>query len=197
MIEYLTTIILNILFFLLKIYIFAFDCVMIYKTSENVPAIAKEESIVMNEQQINEGSEKLIKKLRRELVLTRIMCLVNSLLILALLAGGGYVLRQVNGIMGQVQPVLDQAAAVDVENVNDTLRQVKRSLEDVDLAQVAEMMEQAVETLEEVDIEALNEAISGLDTQELSRTMANLNDAVESLKRVESSLNRIFGKRSV
>ncbi len=59
------------------------------------------------------------------------------------------------------------------------------------------MMEQAVETLEEVDIEALNEAISGLDTQELSRTMANLNDAVESLKRVESSLNRIFGKRSV
>ena len=125
------------------------------------------------------------------------MCLVTSLLILALLAGGGYVLRQVNGIMGQVQPVLDQAAAVDVENVNDTLRQVKRSLEDVDLAQVAEMMEQAVETLEEVDIEALNEAISGLDTQELSRTMANLNDAVESLKMVESSVNRIFGKRSV
>lgn len=151
----------------------------------------------MNEQQINEGSEKLIKKLRRELAFTRIMCLVTSLLILALLASGGYVLRQVNGIMGQVQPVLDQAAAVDVENVNDTLRQVKRSLEDVDLAQVAEMMEQAVETLEEVDIEALNEAISGLDTQELSRTMANLNDAVESLKRVESSLNRIFGKRSV
>lgn len=197
MIEYLTTIILNILFFLLKIYIFASDCVMIYKTSENVPAIAKEENIVMNEQQINEASEKLIKKLRRELAFTRIMCLVTSLLILALLAGGGYVLRQVNGIMGQMQPVLDQAAVVDVENVNDTLRQVKRSLEDVDLAQVAEMMEQAVETLEEVDIEALNEAISGLDTQELSRTMANLNDAVESLKRVESSLNRIFGKRSV
>ncbi len=97
----------------------------------------------------------------------------------------------------QVQPVLDQAAAVDVENVNETLRQVRESLEDVDLEQVAAMMEQAVETLDEVDVEALNDAISGLDTKELSRTMANLNDAVESLRSVEDSLNRIFGRKKI
>lgn len=149
----------------------------------------------MNEQQIGGESEKLIKKLRRDLVFTRIMCLVTSVLTILLLVGGAYLLNQVQGIMLQVQPVLDQAAAVDVENVNATLRQVKVSLENVDLEQVAEMMEQAVETLNEVDIEALNDAISGLDTEELSRTLANLNDAVESLKKVEDSLNKIFGKR--
>lgn len=149
----------------------------------------------MNEQQIDGESEKLIKKLRRDLVFTRIMCLVTSVLTILLLVGGAYLLNQVQGIMLQVQPVLDQAAAVDVENVNATLRQVKVSLENVDLEQVAEMMEQAVETLNEVDIEALNDAISGLDTEELSRTLANLNDAVESLKKVEDSLNKIFGKR--
>lgn len=149
----------------------------------------------MNEQQIVGESEKLIKKLRRELAFTRIMCLVTSVLTILLLVGGAYLLKQVEGIMGQVQPVLDQAAAVDVANVNETLRQVRISLENVDLAQVAETMDQAVETLNEVDIEALNDAISGLDTEELSRTLANLNDAVESLQKVENSLNSLFGKK--
>lgn len=149
----------------------------------------------MNEQQMVGESEKLIKKLRRELLFTRLMCLVTSVLTILLLAGGAFLLKQVEGIMGQVQPVLDQAAAVDVENVNETLRQVRISLENVDLAQVAETMNQAVETLNEVDIEALNDAISGLDTEELSRTLANLNDAVESLQKVENSLNALFGKK--
>ena len=94
--------------------------------------------------------EQQIKKLRRDLTFTRIMCLITSVLTILLLVGGGYLLNQVRGIMGQVQPVLDQAAAVDIENVNATLRQVKVSLENVDLEQVAEMMEQAVETLNEV-----------------------------------------------
>lgn len=151
----------------------------------------------MNEQQINGETEKLIKKLRRELVFTRIMCLVSSVLTILLLAGGAYLIEQVRVVMVQVQPVLDQAAAVDIENVNETLRQVRTSLAEVDLAEVAEMMEQAVETLNEVDFEALNKAISGLDTAELSRTLANLNDAVESLKKVEDSLNTLFGKRKI
>lgn len=43
-----------------------------------------------------------------------------------------------------------------------------------------------------VDIEALNSAIEGLDTEELSRTLANLNDAVESLHKMEASLNNLF-----
>lgn len=151
----------------------------------------------MNEQQTVGESEKLIRKLRREPLFTRIMCLITSALTILLLAGGAYLLEQAKGIMMQVQPVLDQAAAVDVENVNETLRQVRESLEDVDLEQVAAMMEQAVETLDEVDVEALNDAISGLDTKELSRTMANLNDAVESLRSVEDSLNRIFGRKKI
>lgn len=151
----------------------------------------------MNEQQENGEIEKLIRKLRRELLFTRIMCLVTSVLTILLLVGGGYLFRQAEGVMVQVQPVLDQAAAVDIENVNETLWQVRTSLAEVDLAEVAEMMEQAVEALDEVDFEALNKAISGLDTEELSRTMANLNDAVESLKKVEDSLNTLFGKRKI
>lgn len=155
----------------------------------------------MNEQQMNgeldKTTEQMMKKLRRELIFTRIMCMITSILTILLLVGGAYILKQVHVIMEQTQPVLDQVIAVDVGNVNETLRQVRVSLENVDLEQVAETMEQAVETLNEVDIEALNNAISGLDTEELSKTLANLNKAVESLQKVEDSLNSLFGKRKI
>lgn len=156
---------------------------------------------VMDEQQMSgemdKSTEQMIKKLRRELVFTRVMCLVTSVLTILLLIGGAYISKQVYVIMKQAQPVLDQITAVDVGNVNETLRQVRISLENVDLEQVAASMEQAVEMLNEVDIESLNNAISGLDTEELSKTLANLNDAVESLQKVEDSLGSLFGKRKV
>lgn len=133
-------------------------------------------------------SGRILKKFRRELAITRVMCIVTSMLILCLLAGGIYVLRQ-------VQPILEQAAAVDVENVNETLSQVKSSLENVNLEQAMDTMQQVAETMESVDLEAWNNAIDGLDTAELSKTLANLNDAVESLRQVEASINSVFGRR--
>ncbi len=139
--------------------------------------------------------ENMMKKLRRELMFTRIMCMVTSALTILLLAGGAYLFGQVQTIAQQAQPVMEQVAAVDVENVNETLRQVRSSLENVDLKEVADTLKQAVDTLNGVDIEALNNAIEGLDTEELSRTLANLNDAVESLHKMEDSLNMLFGKR--
>ncbi len=133
-------------------------------------------------------SGQMLKKFRRELAITRLMCIVTSILIVCLLAGGVYVLRQ-------VQPILEQAAAVDVENINETLSQVKSSLENVNLKQAAETMQQVAETIESVDLEAWNNAIDGLDTAELSKTLANLNDAVESLRQIETSINSVFGRR--
>ena len=134
------------------------------------------------------------KKLLRELAVTRIMCLICSVLTILLLVGGAYLFSQVRDILEQVQPVLEQVEAVDVDNVNEALMQIRTSLENIDLEHVVETMEQAVETLNEVDIEALNSAISGLDTEELSETLANINDAVDSLQKVEDSINSVFGR---
>lgn len=141
------------------------------------------------------GMEQIMKKLRRELMFTRIMCMITSALTILLIAGGAYLFGQVRTIVQQAQPVMEQVAAVDVENVNETLRQVRSSLENVDLEEVADTLRQAVDTLNGVDIEALNNAIEGLDTEELSRTLANLNEAVESLHKMEASLNSLFGRR--
>ncbi|MDE7322056.1 MAG: hypothetical protein K2N73_04890 [Lachnospiraceae bacterium] len=139
--------------------------------------------------------EQMMKRLRRELIFTRIMCMITSVLTILLLAGGVYLFGQVQTIAKQVQPVMEQVAAVDVENVNETLRQVRNSLEKVDLQEAADTLKQAVNTLNGVDIEALNSAIEGLDTEELSKTLANLNDAVDSLHKMEDSLNLLFGKK--
>lgn len=143
---------------------------------------------------MNKEVQQVYAKLRRELMFTRIMCMITSALIIFLLVGGAYLFGQAKMIMKQVQPVMEQAAAVDVENVNETLRQVRASLESVDLDEAADTLKQAVDTLNEVDIEALNSAIEGLDTEELSKTLENLNDAVESLHKMEDSFDSAFGR---
>lgn len=149
----------------------------------------------MGEKQLNEVSDNLIKKLRRELLVTRIMCGVTSALTILLLAGGGYLFGQMRRVVEQVQPVIEQAKAVDVENMNETLRQVRTSLENIELEEVVATLKQAVDTLDTVDIDALNSAIEGLNTEELSKALANLNDAVDSLRKVEQSLGSVFGRR--
>ena len=56
-------------------------------------------------------------------------------------------------------------------------------------------LDQAVSTLEEVDIDALNHAIEGLDTRELSETLANINEAASSLREMEASFKAMFGRK--
>ena len=135
-----------------------------------------------------------MKKLRRDLAFTRGVCIITSILTLLLICGGGYLFMRMQGVLENAQPILEQVAEVDIENVNETLCQIRTTLENVDLDHVVETMEQAVETLEEVDIDALNSAIEGLDTTELSEALTNLNDAVESLQRMEDSIGSVFGR---
>ena len=135
-----------------------------------------------------------MKKLRRDLAFTRGVCIITSILTLLLLCGGGYLFLRMQGILENVQPILEQAAEVDIENVNETLWQIRTMLDTVDLDYAVETMEQAVAALDELDIDALNSAIEGLDTTKLSEALGNLNDAVESLQRVEASIGAVFGR---
>ena len=135
-----------------------------------------------------------MKKLRRDLAFTRGVCIITSILTLLLICGGGYLFMRMQGVLENAQPILEQVAEVDIENVNETLWQIRTTLENVDLDHVVETMEQAVETLEEVDIDALTSAIVGLYTTELSEALTNLHDAVESLQRMEDSIGSVFGR---
>ena len=51
-----------------------------------------------------------MKKLRRDLAFTRGVCIITSILTLLLLCGGGYLFLRMQGILENVQPILEQAA---------------------------------------------------------------------------------------
>lgn len=58
----------------------------------------------------------------------------------------------------------------------------------------AEEIKPAVEKIAEIDFEALNEAVAGLDTRELSEALETLNDTVERMEEFTGSVKEFFSK---
>lgn len=136
----------------------------------------------------NNISELDVKRLTKELRITRIFCVISSLLTVCLLVGGFLIfssLKPIFAFMNEAQPVMEQMAELDVEEVNATLEQVNTTLESVDWQQLSE-------TLGELDIEAINTAIEGLDTEELSEAVENMNDAAEVLESFSQKWKSFF-----
>lgn len=122
------------------------------------------------------------QQLIRELKITRIACIISSVLTLCLLAGGVFLFGRVQRMAEICEPVVEQVSALDVESLNRTMDNVNASLEEVDWVQVAD-------ALEKLDVEALNSAIEGLDTTELTKSLKNLNDAVERIRELGEKLS--------
>lgn len=129
------------------------------------------------------GTQKLIKELR----FTRIICIISSLLTLCLLAGGILLFGKVQELVEICQPVVEQVSKLDVESLNDTMDHVNASLETVDWEQVAN-------ALGELDVDALNSAIEGLDTEELTKSLKNLNDAVDKVQEISEMMSEKVNK---
>ncbi len=122
-----------------------------------------------------------MEKLASQLQITRIFCLVTSLLTILLLAGGGILYLKLQGMMEKAEPVMEQISQVNVEALNGTLEQLEENIGKVDWGQVSD-------TLGRLDVDALNTAIENLDTQELSTSLANLNDAVEAVREAKDAI---------
>lgn len=135
------------------------------------------------------------RQLLRELKFTRMICVVSSLLTLCLLAGGVFLFGRVRELAQMCEPMVEKVSELDVESLNGALNHVNASLEQVDWEEVAD-------TLGKLDVDALNSALEGLDTRELSESLRNLNDAVETIRQLGekmsslvSSFGELFGKR--
>lgn len=129
------------------------------------------------------------RQLIRELRITRIACIISSVLTLCLLAGGVFLYGRVQRITETCEPVVEKVSALDVESLNRTMDNINASLEEVNWEQVAA-------ALEELDVDALNSAIEGLDTAELTQSLKNLNEAVEKIREISdklSSFSSLFG----
>lgn len=129
------------------------------------------------------GTQKLMKELR----LTRIICMISSFLTLCLLAGGILLFGKVQELAEICRPVVEKVSELDVESLNDTMDNINASLETVDWQQVAD-------ALGELDVEALNSAIEGLDTEELSKSLKNLSDAVDKVQEISEMMSEKVNK---
>lgn len=154
---------------------------------------------------MNTDMENMIKKLSRELLITRIFTGILSVLMILILVGGGLayrgftqyteeISREMEGAMamleeyaGEVRPVIAKLEEVDMQAVNDTLVTLNQTMVSVD-------WEEVTAQLSALDIESLNEAIEGLDTQELSVTLRNMNDVVEKLQNISDGMKSFFSK---
>lgn len=140
---------------------------------------------VMDYNAMDSSTSQLMKELR----FTRIICIISSVLTFCLLVGGGFLFGKVQKLAEICEPAIEKISDVDVESLNETLDNVNASLESVDWEQVADV-------LGELDVDALNSAIEGLDTEELTEALQNLNDTVDKIKEVSdkmSSFGSMFG----
>ena len=127
----------------------------------------------------------VLKRLRGELRMTRVICLVLAVLLVLVLVGGGFFFRELRLARAQMEPLVEQISALNMDELNHALEEVIKTLETVDWDQVA----QAIGSL---DVDALNSAIENLDTKELSEALTKLNDAVDALGKMRDSLKQIL-----
>ena len=129
------------------------------------------------------------QKLVRELKLTRIVCTISCVLAFCLLAGGILLAGKVKKAADALAPLAEAFAEMDVEELNESLENLNGLLKNTDWQQTAEMWNQ-------LDLEAINSALEGLDTKELSETLEKLNNAMEKFEELGeklSSFTSLFG----
>lgn len=142
----------------------------------------------MSQNKWDESRPNNLEKLSRELKITRIFCLITSLMTAFLMAGGLFLYIQTRELISTtLLPVAEQASHVDIEALNTAVRQINSSLEQVDWEQVSD-------TLGKLNVDALNIAIENLDTRELSRTLTNLNAAVDTLQKAKEALDSLLSR---
>lgn len=147
-----------------------------------------------NEYQTAEVSERLIKKLQRDLWMTRLFAMFSSLLMIVILTGGYYLyqvvqvyVKQAEGYVTEivtyaesVKPALDQLSKIDTENLTKTAEQMSAAFAEIDFEKLADQIESLnVDAINEkinaLDVESLNAKIYALDIEGINETMENLN----------------------
>lgn len=129
--------------------------------------------------------ENSVEILKKELKFTRICCMVSSVLAVCLLAAVIILivkLQPVYEFMNTAEPAIGKISEIDVETLNETIETLNGTMGKVD-------WESLSNSLDALDVEAVNELIESYDPEEFSRTLDNLNSAIEMI----SSISEKFG----
>ena len=128
-----------------------------------------------------------IDALRRELRVTRIFSAVTSLLIIAVLVGGFLVWSEVTTYVDEVWPLVEQLSTMDFAAISSTMEKLDQTVGTVDWENMSKQ-------LGALNVDAINEAIDGLDTEELTKALANINEAAETLQKLSDGMKAFASK---
>lgn len=181
--------------------------------------------------------EQIINSLRKELLMTRIICLISCIMMVVTLVGGflfyqktqeyekqlkSYV-KDVQEHSEEIEAALAQIAMLDMDVLNDTLRETLKAIQAVDWKMLNDsiasvdwkmlsegitsvdwkMLNDNIESvdwenlskqLNALDVQAINDAVEGLDTEEVTLALENLNSGIEKLKKAVDAMNTIGDK---
>lgn len=135
--------------------------------------------------------ENNVEILKKELKFTRICCMVSSVLAVCLLAAVVILivkLQPVYEFMNTAEPAIGKISEIDVETLNETIETLNGTMGEVD-------WESLSNSLDALDVEAVNKLIESYDPEEFSRTLDNLNSAIEMIGTISQkfgSLSSIF-----
>ncbi|MBR4084809.1 MAG: hypothetical protein IKK33_11070 [Lachnospiraceae bacterium] len=157
--------------------------------------------------------EKMLKKLQRQLLWTRVLSVIGCLLMVVVLIGGFLFYQKTQEYEWQlkkydedikehteeIEAAVKQMALLDMDVLNDTLKETLKAIQAVDWEMLNDNIDNVDWTklsqqLSQLDVKAINAAIDGLDTEELTQALENLNNGVDKLKKAIEVLNTIGDK---
>jgi len=112
------------------------------------------------------SQEEIVKRLQKELKITRYCSLLVAVLLALVIAGGFYAVNKMTPAFNAIQEM--QPAIKNMENL------------DIELLN---------EKIEQLDIEGLNKIVEDLDVEELSETLRNINDAAAKLREIQEGFD--------
>ncbi len=125
-----------------------------------------------------------LKSLKRSLLVTKVLCGVLCLLMVAILAGGAYVVKilypevqTVNSHLEALSALTKQVEGVDFAQVSKDVNEINATLSDVDWEMVSEQ-------LNSLDVESINTTLQGLNVEELEEAIENLNSVIGVLRKL-------------
>lgn len=136
------------------------------------------------------GAEYLLKKLKKEMLINRIiscvtLAMTTAILVLVII---GFV--EIKSFLDTVEPVVEELSKIDMEALNESLNNFNNIIETFNI-------DELMDTLNAIDFEGINEVLNGLDVEELTETLENINEGADRLDEIsewfENSPFNIFG----
>lgn len=136
------------------------------------------------------SADYIIKKLKKEMVINRIISSVTLALTIAILVVACLAYNEIKSFLDVAEPVLEELSKIDMDALNESLENFNGIMETFNFKELKE-------TLDSIDFVGLNDILEGLDMDKLTETLDNINEGAERLEGIgewfQNSPFNIFG----